>query len=259
MEFSSFVLSFLLFSFYLPLSLLSPSHLLPLSPSPPAPLVAPVDQGLPRPRSPRGGTSKQPPEERDAPAKTFQTLQQEKPSETTQPSPHALFSRLVLKYSTVVFVCPLVTYSIAHNLLFFSSHLLLSLSFFLSFLHLSSSSLLLPPPSSSSLLLPPPPSSSLLLPPPPSSFLLLPLPPSSSLLPPLPLPPSLLPSFLSSSLPSSPPPLPPLLPSSSSLPQGAHFMSHAMYSARDAVIVAPPGAAYDMPASSNNMDQQGKD
>jgi len=35
-------------------------------------------------------------------------------------------------------------------------------------------------------------------------------------------------------------------------------MSNAMYSARDTVIVAPPGAAYEMPASSNNMDQQGK-
>ena len=41
-------------------------------------------------------------------------------------------------------------------------------------------------------------------------------------------------------------------------PQGAHFMSNAMYSARDTVIVAPPGAAYEMPASSNNMDQQGE-
>ena len=97
------------FSFHLPLSLLSPSHPLPLSPPPPltlspshplplspppplpsAPSVAPVDQGLPRPRSPCGGTSEQPPEERDAPPQTFQTLQQKEPGETAQSRHHML-------------------------------------------------------------------------------------------------------------------------------------------------------------------------
>ena len=38
--------------------------------------------------------------------------------------------------------------------------------------------------------------------------------------------------------------------------QGAHFMSNAMYSARDVII--PSGPAYDMPTTtSSNMDPQG--